>query len=463
MTAALSAHKSLHFRQALLPNGWQADVRLTTRDGCILSVDSDVKPVAAEECHAVGLPGVSNVHSHAFQRGMAGFTEARGTSSDSFWTWRETMYRFVDRVTPDLLRTIAALAYVEMLESGFTRVGEFQYLHHDHDGAHYADPAEMSGAIAAAARASGIGLTLLPVFYAHSGFGGRAPQVSQRRFINDSDGFARLFAAAQSKIAALPDAIVGVAPHSLRAIVPEELNMLEVLGAAGPVHIHIAEQVQEVQDCIAWSGARPVAWLLDHAAVDDRWCLVHATHMTSAETKDLVKSGAVAGLCPITEANLGDGIFPAKTFIASGGRFGIGTDSNVRIDMTEELRLLEYGQRLARRGRNILAGGPRRSTGEHIYSAAVNGGAQALGVTAGLSAGKSADIISLDLDHPSLVHREGSALLDSLIFAAGREAIDCVWRRGEKVVRAGRHIARDAIVSDYRAALTEVLVDRTTA
>ena len=463
MIAALSARKSLHFRQALLPNGWQRDVRLTMRGGCILRVESGVTPVASDDCHAVGLPGMSNLHSHAFQRGMAGLTEVRGHSSDSFWTWRDTMYRFVDRITPDLLCAIAALAYCEMLESGFTRVGEFHYLHHDHDGAHYADTAEMSGAIVAAAGMSGIGLTLLPVFYAHAGFGGLAPQASQRRFINDVDQFVRLHAAAQSKAATLPDAVVGVAPHSLRAVTAEELHMLDVLGATGPIHIHIAEQEQEVADCIAWCGARPVAWLLDHATVDDRWCLVHATHMTRAESVSLAKSGAVAGLCPITEANLGDGIFPADTFLASGGRFGIGSDSNVCIDMTEELRLLEYGQRLTRRGRNILAGGPARSTGESIYCAAVNGGAQALGVTAGLSAGNSADVLSLDLDHPSMEHREGSTLLDSLIFAAGRSAIDCVWRRGERVVRAGRHIARDAIVRDYRAALMEVLVDHITA
>jgi formiminoglutamate deiminase len=446
---------SLHFATALLPDGWARDVRITVQGGLIAAVDAAVAP-GADARHAIALPGLPNLHSHAFQRGMAGLAEVRGTSDDSFWTWREIMYRFVDRLTPDDLAAIAALAYAEMLESGFTRVGEFHYLHHDRDGRPFADPAAMSGAIVAAARETGIALTHLPVFYAHAGFGGSAPGDGQRRFIHDLDGFATLLDAARAEAATLPDAVVGIAPHSLRAVTPDELAVLVPLAGGAPIHIHIAEQVREVEDCIAFIGARPVAWLLDHAPVGPDWCLVHATHMTEAETVALARSGAVAGLCPITEANLGDGLFPAEAFLAAGGRYGVGSDSNVRIDATEELRLLEYGQRLVRRGRNLLAeaGG---STGGALYRAALAGGAQALGAQVGLRVGAPADIVSLDADHPSLATRSGDALLDGLLFAAGREAIDRVWRRGREVVTNGRHVARATIATRYRAALARLL------
>jgi formimidoylglutamate deiminase len=443
----------LHFERALLPTGWASNVRIAIRDGLIAAIETD-EPRAGDERHAVALPGMSNLHSHAFQRGMAGLTERRGATRDSFWTWRETMYRFVDRIDPDGLRAIAALAYVEMLESGFTRAGEFHYLHHDSDGRAFADPAEMSGAIFAAAAESGIALTHLPVFYAHAGFGGTAPGEGQRRFVHDVDGFARLVEAIRAAAGRLPDAVVGIAPHSLRAVTPEELRL--ILPLTGPVHIHIAEQVQEVEDCIAWSGARPVEWLLDHAPVDARWCLVHATHMTEAEAGAMARSGAVAGLCPITEANLGDGLFPAGPFLAAGGSYGVGSDSNVRIDMTGELRLLEYGQRLAHRERNVLASGAGRSTGQEMFDSAVAGGARALGVTGGIAVGKAADLVSLSLDHPSMSGRQEEALLDSLIFSAGKDAIDCVWRRGEKLVSGGRHRARDAVAARYRAALEKL-------
>jgi formiminoglutamate deiminase len=446
----------LHFATALLADGWARDVRVRVMDGLIATIETGVAPAPADERHAIALPGLPNLHSHAFQRGMAGLAEARGSSDDSFWTWREIMYRFVDRLTPDDLSAIAAMAYAEMLESGFTRVGEFHYLHHDRDGTPFADPAEMSAAIVAAAETSGIALTHLPVFYAHAGFGGTAPGTGQRRFIHDVDGFARLLDATRQAAGVLPDAIVGIAPHSLRAVTPEELGALEKL-TKGPIHIHIAEQVREVEDCLAWSGARPVEWLLDHAAVDSRWCLVHATHMTDSENARLAASGAVAGLCPITEANLGDGLFPAEVFLAAGGRCGVGSDSNVRIDATEELRLLEYGQRLARRSRNLLADGPGGSTGGALYRAALAGGSQALGVEAGLRVGASADIVGLAVDHPSLIARENDALLDGLIFAAGRDAIDRVWRRGREVVVGGRHVARDAIAARYGTVIRRVI------
>ncbi|MCI4591923.1 formimidoylglutamate deiminase [Sphingobium sp. BYY-5] len=450
-----NARSSFHLAKALLPDGWADHVRMTVADGLIAEIETDATPQADDARLGIVLPGLPNLHSHAFQRGMAGLAERRGSSDDSFWTWRETMYHFVDRLTPDHLQAIAALAYIEMLESGFTRVGEFHYLHHDRDGRPFADPAAMSAAIVAAAQDSGIALTHLPVFYAHAGFGGLPPGEGQRRFIHDIDDFATLLDRLRALLAPLPDAVLGVAPHSLRAVTPEELGKLVSI-ADGPIHIHVAEQVKEVEDCIAWSGARPVEWLLGAMPIDRRWCFVHATHMTQTETQAMAASGAVAGLCPITEANLGDGLFPTEPFLTAGGAYGIGSDSNILIDATEELRLLEYGQRLGARGRNILApaGG---STGGTLYRDAVRGGAQALGAPAGLAVGASADFLTLDDDHPSLVGRKGDALLDGLIFAAGRPAIDGVWRRGHRLVEKGRHAHRDRIVARYRRTLTEIL------
>lgn len=446
-----------HFRRLLVDGQWLSDARLSCRDGVVAAIAADVPPEPSDIRLGTGLPGMPNLHSHAFQRGMAGLAEVRGPAGDSFWTWREIMYRFVGRIDPGQLSIIAALAYMEMLESGFTRVGEFHYLHHDRDGRPYANPAETSAAIAAAAAFSGIGLTHLPVFYAHAGFGGMLPEAHQARFIHDLDGFARLLGAAGDALRPLPDAVLGLAPHSLRAVTPGELAGLEALAGNAPVHIHIAEQVKEVEDCLAWSGARPVEWLLDHVDVGPRWCLVHATHMVEAETGALARSGAVAGLCPVTEANLGDGIFPGAAFAEAGGAFGVGSDSNVLIDMAEELRLLEYGQRLAARSRNVMAEEAGRSTGGDLYRAALTGGGRALGVPAALAVGSAADFITLDLDHASLVAAEGDRLLDALLFAAGRSAIDGVWRRGQQLVAGGRHRDREAIVRRYRQSLETLL------
>jgi len=444
----------LHFGQALIDGCWAANVRIAVADGRIATVEPGVAPERGDERHAIALPGMPNLHSHAFQRGMAGLAEIRGAGDDSFWTWREVMYRFVDRLDPEMLAAIAALAYVEMLESGFTRVGEFHYLHHDRDGRAFADPAQMSRAIFAAAAESGIGLTHLPVFYAHAGFGGAAPNEGQRRFIHDFDGYARLLDTLRAAATCdLPDAIVGVAPHSLRAVTRGELAALAELADDAPIHIHIAEQVKEVEDCVAWSGQRPVDWLLGHADVDARWCAVHATHMTNDEARRLAESGAVAGLCPVTEANLGDGIFDAVPFLAAGGRFGVGSDSNVLIDMSEELRWLEYGQRLAAKGRNRVARAPGMSSGQALFDGAFAGGAQALGVVGGIAPGCSADLVSLDAHHPSLAGKPAEQILDAFLFASGRAAIDCVWRRGECVVRGGRHRARDAVAERYRRAI----------
>ncbi len=449
--------RGVHFRQALLPSGWASGVRVEIARGVITAVSSGMSPQPGDGTHAIGLPGMPNLHSHAFQRAMAGLAEVSGPLNDSFWSWRDIMYRFVERLDPRSLQAIAALAYMEMLETGFTRVGEFHYLHHAADGSRYDDPAELSQAIFAAAEETGIAITHLPVFYAHGGFGGADPSQAQRRFLNDLDSYAKLVEAVRSPSASLPDAIIGIAPHSLRAVTTAELQALDGLADGAPVHIHIAEQTREVDDSLAWSGQRPVEWLMAHARVDERWCLVHATHVTGTELRAIAASRAVVGLCPVTEANLGDGIFPGAAFRGEGGRFGIGSDSNVMIDMAEELRWLEYGQRLALRARNVLETGEGRSTGQAIYSAALAGGGQALGCGTGLAVGQSADMLALDEGHPSLAGRTADAIMDAFVFAAGRQAIDTVWRRGAVVVRQGRHVERDRIVARYRSALGSLL------
>ena len=405
----------------------------------------------------VGLPGMSNLHSHAFQRAMSGLTEVRGPADDSFWSWRSLMYRFVHRLSPDMVEAIAALAYIEMLESGFTRVGEFHYLHHDVDGRAYADPAEMGGRIGAAAAATGIGLTLLPVFYAHSAFGGCPANAEQQRFLSTPDSYLKLVAASRAAVAGNDQAIVGLAPHSLRAATPEELAAILANRGDLPVHIHVAEQIAEVEACLAWSGARPVEWLLANLPVDERWCLVHATHVTGSELDGIARRGAVVGLCPTTEANLGDGVFPAETFIKLGGGYGIGSDSNVRIDMSEELRLLEYGQRLVTRSRNVMAGSTGRSTGRTMYEAAVSGGAQALGVTGGLVAGASADLLVIDPEHPLLAGRSDDSLIDTLVFGGARTVVTEVWCAGKIQVMAGRHHKREGVERAYKASAHALL------
>jgi formimidoylglutamate deiminase len=449
----------LHFKQALLPGGWSRDVLISIQGGRIASVATGAEAIGADERHEIGLPGLPNLHSHGFQRGMAGLTEIRGVSSDSFWTWRELMYRFVERMTPDDLEAITAQAYVEMLEAGFTRVGEFHYVHHDPSGVPYDDIAELSGRIAAAAHANGIGLTLLPVFYAHGGFGGRAPDPGQRRFLNTVDSFARLIEGCRRVVAGCETAKVGIAPHSLRAITPDELATIVPLGAGGPIHIHIAEQTREVDDCVAWSGARPVSWLLDHAPVDRAWCLIHATHMTDAESRAMATTGAVAGLCPVTEANLGDGVFSAPPFCAAGGQFGVGSDSNVLIGVADELRQLEYSQRLVLRARNVMAAPCMASTGRALFDGALAGGAQALGVGCALAPGLAADIVSLDAESPTLAARSGDAILDGWIFGSPRNVVDCVWTCGRKVVTKGRHHHAEAVAAMFRRRLEGLLTE----
>ena len=441
---------AIHFDLLLTPAGWRRDVSVTVAAGCVAALADGRAPGA--ESHRIGLPGLPNLHSHAFQRGMAGLAEIRGPGADSFWSWREVMYRFALAMTPDDVEAVAAQAYVEMLEAGFTRVGEFHYLHHAPDGRPYADAAEMAGRVAAASALAGIGLTLLPVFYARSGFAGGPTNPEQRRFACGLDRYAALLEGCGEIVAGLDGANLGVAPHSLRAATPGELTAVAGLAAGRPVHIHVAE----VEDCVAHRGARPVEWLLDHAPVDGRWCLVHATHMTARESDALAARGAVAGLCPVTEANLGDGTFAGAAFAAAGGAFGFGTDSNVAIDAAGELRQLEYSQRLARRARNVLAA-PGESTGLALFTRALDGGGAALGQRhAGIAVGAPADLVSLDADHPALAGHGPGTALDAWVFGAGAALVDGVWTRGVKRVAGGRHRDREAVRRRFAAAMARL-------
>lgn len=457
----------LQFQTALIGETWQHDVRVEVAGSRITRVDSGVAAGGnVERVRGIAVPGLANVHSHAFQRAMAGLGERRGREDDSFWSWREVMYKFLAALSPEDVEAIAAWVHVEMLEAGFTRVGEFHYLHHAPDGRPYADIAEMAARIVTAASQSGIGLTLLPSFYAHGGCGGLLPTTGQRRFVNDLDGFGRLMAACDRHLAHLPadQRGLGIAPHSLRAVAPDELAHLLDMHRTGPIHIHAAEQMREVEECLAWSGQRPVAWLIENGSVDARWSFIHATHMTDAETQALARSGATAALCPITESNLGDGIFPATRFMAGaapgthGPGIAIGSDSNVRISLAEELRTLEYSQRLRDQKRNRL--GPEGgSTGRYLFDLANLGGMRSLGCgndAGAIAAGRVADIVVLDAEHPTLAGRRGDAALDAWVFAGGNELVRDVWCGGRQVVSNGRHVARDQLAATFKAAMTRL-------
>jgi len=444
---------------AWLPHGWASNVQIDVADGAWHQVGEDVPRDAQEQLGRYVLPGMPNLHSHAFQRAMAGLAERQTHSEDSFWTWRETMYGFASRIGPDDLRAIAAQLYVEMLKAGYTQVCEFHYLHHRPDGKPYDDPAAMSLALIEAAGEAGIGLTLLPTLYMTGGFDGRPLSERQRRFGQDIDGYLRLVE--QLRKMESSTLRIGVAMHSLRAV--PEAAMQTVLASglvdAAPIHIHVAEQIGEVQDCLALRNARPVEWLLDHAPVDERWCLVHATHMTVEETRRLAATGAVAGLCPTTEANLGDGIFPLKKYLDADGVIGIGSDSHISVSPVEELRWLEYGQRLATRHRNIAVSDSSRSVGETLWGDALFGGALASGATIGAlegseaggsAPGERADLFVLDHDSPLLAGRSGANALDTFLFAGNSNLVKDVMVNGAWVVRDFRHRDEERIAAGYR-------------
>ena len=437
--------------QALIAGKWRNEVRVRIGDdGRIASVTAGSGP----EGMRVGalLPAPVNLHSHAFQRAMAGMTERRGPDPrDSFWTWRQLMYRFLDRLSPDDIEAITAFVPMEMLEAGYAGVAEFHYLHHQADGRPYDDIAELSARVVAAADRTGIGLTLLPVFYQFGGCDGRALGQGQIRFGNDFERFSRLAEGAGKFLQTLPDdANLGIAPHSLRAVGREGLKQAATLRPDAPFHMHLAEQVAEVEEVQAHWGARPVEWLLANATVGQRWCLIHCTQMQPHETRTLAESGAVAGLCPITESSLGDGIFDGVSYQAQGGKFGVGSDSNIRISLSEELRTLEYSQRLRDRSRAAMAGSSGASTGRTLFDGITCGGAQAAGRPSGcIEPGRHADLMSLDLSHPDLADRHGDAILDSYIFAGDDRMVSEVWAAGRHLVQSGRHIAREQIQKRY--------------
>lgn len=450
-------NKILWAGQALTAQGWQNGVRVEIgADGRIIAVEPDTQPQGARI--GVLLPAPANLHSHAFQRAMAGLTERRGPDPrDSFWTWRALMYRFLERLTPDDVEAIAAFVQMEMLEAGYAAVAEFHYLHHQADGRPYDNRAEMAERIAAAARQTGIGLTLLPVLYEQGGCDGRPLGPGQMRFGCDVDGFSALLDATRPSVAAIGhDAVLGVAPHSLRAVSHRGLAAAIALMPEAPLHMHIAEQTGEVEEVEATWGMRPVEWLFDNHDVDERWCLIHCTHMRSGETRALAASGAVAGLCPITESSLGDGIFDGRTFLESGGRFGIGSDSNILVALGEELRTLEYSQRLRERARAVLAS-PERSTGRTLFEGAARGGAQAAGRNAGaIEAGRLADLVALDGNAIAIAGKRGDTILDCLVFAGGDRIVTDVWSAGRHVVTGGMHRDHDAITERYRATVRKL-------
>jgi formimidoylglutamate deiminase len=441
-------------QQALLPSGWARDVAVRIDGtGRILDVTPGHPPSGTRT--GILLPTPANAHSHAFQRAMAGLTETRGADPhDSFWTWRKLMYRFLDRLDPDQVQAIAALVQMEMLEAGYATNVEFHYLHHAPGGVPYDDLSEMAQRIIAAAQDTGIGLTLLPVQYQFGGCDRRALTAGQIRFGNDPDRFARLLDDSRAALRVLPaDACLGVAPHSLRAVTPADIARAADLAQGGPVHMHLAEQLAEVDEVQAALGARPVEWLLDHAPVDGQWCLIHCTQMQPHETVALAEAGAVAGLCPITESSLGDGIFDAVRWMGAGGRIAIGSDSNIRIALSEELRTLEYSQRLRDRSRAALAT-PEHSTGRRMFDAICAGGAQAAGRDSGqIAPGKLADLTALDASHIDLLDQTGDRLLHCWIFAGSDALVRDVWAAGRHVVQNGRHHARDRITAAYVQAM----------
>ncbi len=448
--------QTLFCESVLLAEGWASDVTIgIDNNGIIVAIQPDAACGAgATRLSGPVVPALQNLHSHAFQRAMAGLAEQAGSTDDSFWTWRETMYRLVSRMSPDDAEAVTTKLYSELLKGGFGHVVEFHYFHHALAEVGRSDGFEMSARILRAAETAGIGLTHLPVFYAHAGFGGLDPNAGQQPFIHGVDSFLALLDRLEPECRAA-DVRLGLAIHSLRAATPEEVRaVLSAERTAGPVHIHVAEQEREVEDCLAWSGRRPVSYLLDEFSVDDRWCAIHATHMTTEETARLARTGAVAGLCPATEANLGDGIFPATDFVSHGGRLGIGTDSHVATSVAEELRLLEYGQRLRDRRRNRVVSGPGASVGRTLLDASLAGGAQAAGLGMnGIRVGARADLVVLDGTNAFIAAAKDDQILDRWIFALGNEAVRDVMVRGKFVVEQGRHRFEESIDRNFERVL----------
>ncbi|WP_421081843.1 formimidoylglutamate deiminase [Serratia fonticola] len=438
--------------RALLPTGWAHNVRLEVdAHGQLVQVTPNADPDGCLRLHGDVVPGMPNLHSHAFQRAMAGLAEVAGNPQDSFWTWRDLMYRLVQRLTPEQVGVIARQLYIEMLKGGYTQVAEFHYLHHTPEGKAYADRGEMTGRLSEAALQAGIGMTLLPVLYSYAGFGAQPAQAGQRRFIQSAESYLEQQQVIARQLAGQPLQNQGLCFHSLRAV---ELGQMQQILAASdqalPVHIHIAEQQKEVNDCLAWSGQRPVAWLYEHLPVDSRWCLVHATHLDREELEQLARSKAVAGLCPTTEANLGDGIFPGDSYLHHQGRWGIGSDSHVSLNVVEELRWFEYGQRLRDQRRNRLTTPEQPAVADVLYQQALQGGAQACGTAIGkLAVGYRADWLVLDGDDPYLASAPDASILNRWLFAGGKEQIRDVFVAGRQVIEQGRHALQQQSSAEF--------------
>ena len=457
--------RSLFAKRALLPDGWHHNVVFgwdANGDLTHVQPDATCSPDMPQAQGPV-ISGMPNLHSHAFQRAMAGLTETLGNPSDSFWSWRALMYRFTQRLQPDHVQAIGRHLYIEMLKAGYTSVCEFHYVHHGADGQAYDNPAELAERVVGAAQDVGIGMTLLPVLYQYSGFGQAQPSAHQRRFIASPEWILDLRQRLKKSLPENGNRRYGVAPHSLRAVseasLSSLLNGLDQDDRTAPVHIHIAEQTKEVEDCIATLGQRPVEWLLAHQPLDSRWCLVHATHMNDGEYAALARSGAIAGLCPTTEANLGDGVFDAERYLRAGGRWGIGSDSNISVNPWSELRLLEYGQRLVHRRRNVLAELSTPIVADRLFGQAVAGGAAATGRrVAGLAVGQRADLVVVDSDGPNVDARNYPQLLSALVFCEhGARPVRDVYVGGKKVIDDGQHALQARALTDYRAALAQLL------
>ena len=450
----------LFAKNILLAAGWQQNKTLHIVDGVITDI-TDGQDADAVVAKGSVIPGMINCHSHAFQRGFAGFSEQGSASQDSFWTWRKIMYQFLDNISVEQAQIIAQQLYIEMLQAGYTRVAEFHYLHHDKNGENHQQLADMAGAIFNAAKHSGIGLTMLPVMYRFSGFGPQQPSSGQKRFINSIEQFNQLVSDCHALSTQQENSNVGIAPHSLRAVDKESLlaavQHVRSLDAKAPIHIHISEQQKEVDDCLEHYGKRPVQWLLENANLDENWCLIHATHIDEQEVAGIIASKAVAGICPTTEANLGDGIFPTTEFMAQGGKVAIGSDSHISVSAIEELRLLEYAQRLIKQQRAILATNDTLSVGQNLWQHSANAGALTTNSNTGeLAVGKQADLLVLDESKTRLFANDNKFLLDSLLFASQSSPIKDVMVNGHWVIKEYKHAEQEAVADKFAEVLKQL-------
>ncbi|MFT5709029.1 MAG: formimidoylglutamate deiminase [Oceanospirillaceae bacterium] len=447
--------KQIYFaKQAYLTQGWSKNVRIEVDNGVITAITANAVSSPAIELSGPVVPTIANLHSHAFQRAMAGLAEVSLNPNDSFWSWRDLMYKMVQKLTPEDVCIIAKQLYIDMLKVGYTQVAEFHYLHHQADGSQYSQLNEMAMQITQAANAAGIGLTLLPVLYSHSGFGGQAPMAGQGRFVNSTEQYLTLHKSCEAMLADNPLHQLGVCFHSLRAVTQQQIEeVLDQTAKDIPIHIHISEQQKEVNDCITWSKQRPVQWLANEIGLNERWCLIHATHLDDEELQAIASNQVVAGLCPTTEANLGDGIFLATEYIQAQGRWGIGSDSHVSLSIVEELRTLEYGQRLRDQQRNRLYSEQQNHIGDFLFEQALQGGNQATQVKLGLAVGNRADFMVLDHLNPFIGSSKDEDILNRWLFACNENVIRHVYVAGNPVVTDFKHSQEEQASAEFSALL----------